>query len=483
MSAISTVRRLSANILLLFGSSIFSAATGFLFAAIAARRLGAELFGQLSAAQILVIALVTVTEFGLTNVITREVARDRGQTAAVAANVIAIKLLLGLAAYLCAVAIAYGAGYAPETRWLTLIYGLVLVPMAVGLGCAAVFGGHEHFGYGTAVTVANATANLVGAGLIVLGVALPTVVAVYVIVVGAAAVFSLIVLRRRYGVRAMLAFDRPLWGRLFRAAWPFAAVALISMVGVSAGPLMLARLAGEAALGYYTVANKLIQVFTMLVSAYNSAVFPVFSRLRASSQANLRLGYRVSMKLAVISGLAVGAGLWVSAEGIIGLLFPGYEPAVPALQALGWYVALMLVATVSLNMLYAEGRQRETVWIALAGTLLTLALNVLLIPRFGVVAVALGLTALTATQVGVSLWLLRRDYPLTLHPLLLQAALAAALVAGVGALLRPAPIVVSLAAQGAAFLLIVTRSGIFDREDIAILKQIPLVARFLPRGV
>lgn len=483
MAATSTVRRLSTNILLLFGSSIFSAATGFLFAAIAARRLGAELFGQLSTAQILVLALVTVTEFGLTNVVTREVARNRGQTEPLAANVIAIKLLLGLAAYLCAAVIAAGAGYAPATRALILINALALVPIAVSMGCAAIFGGHEQFIYGTASTVANAAANLIGAGLILLGSNLQTVVAVYVIAASAAAGFSLIVLRWRYAVHTMLAVDRSLWGRLFRAAWPFAATGLISMVGVSAGPLMLARLSGETALGYYSVANKLIQVFIILVGAYNSAVFPVFSRLKSSSQANLLLGYRVSMKIIVISGLAIGAVVWISADSIITWLFPAYESAVPILQVLGWYTCVTLVATVPLNIMYAEGRQRETALIALVGAMLTLSLNALLIPKFGGVAVALALIAFSATPMVACFWLLRKTYPLAMLPLLLQAALVAALVAGVGALLSSVHIVVSLAAQGLAFLVIVTRSGIFDREDIAILRQIPLVARVLPRQV
>ncbi|MES4792645.1 MAG: flippase, partial [Chloroflexota bacterium] len=84
-----------------------------------------------------------------------------------------------------------------------------------------------------------------------------------------------------------------------------------------------------------------------------------------------------------------------------------YLPAVPVLQIVIWAVPLMFASEFLGYMVVVQGKESRVARAVLLSTSLNVALNILLIPRFGFIAAAIMTVLTEAVLVGQYLWFLR----------------------------------------------------------------------------
>lgn len=160
--------------------------------------------------------------------------------------------------------------------------------------------------------------------------------------------------------------------------------------------LIVGKVLGSEALGYYTLAFRIPQVGIISVFYIVSAVaFPLFSRAREDPR-RLRRGFLRSTRLTTSFGMGMGVGLAVVAPMLVHVLFGRkWEPAIAPLQAIALYASFRSLGNGAGDVYKGIGRPQLSVRLSLVR--LTVLLPILL------VAVRFGINAVSWAQAGVAL--------------------------------------------------------------------------------
>jgi O-antigen/teichoic acid export membrane protein len=246
-------------------------------------------------------------------------------------------------------------------------------------------------------------------------------------------------------------FDAALARAALRFGLPLAASMVLTSLAASGTRAMVDWLGSIEALGLYTAAFVLVQNTLGVVAAgVASAGFSLAVRAVDAGDpaaARRQLEANGTLLLAVLAPAAIGMAL--TAPSIAATLVgPHYVATVAALPP--WMAAGALFAGFRAHYLdhaFQLGRRPlGQIWVTAGGVLVTLTLDVLLIPRLGPIGAAIAVAIGAVTSMIHAGWAGRAAYDL---PLPLRAAwrIAAACIAmGAGVLLVPASLGFQLAA-------------------------------------
>lgn len=178
------------------------------------------------------------------------------------------------------------------------------------------------------------------------------------------------------------ALDREMIRPILSFGVPIAAANLVGIGLQNVATIVLARMAGVSALGYYVLANNVSSWPMSAMSQIVRAVsLPYFSRATNPTDGLTRF-----IALGWALALPAGGLLAVLSVPVISILYgERWLPAAPVLAALGFYGALRVVFDIVTGFLYARGRSRPVFWIQLVWIATLVAALVAVIPRFGLV--------------------------------------------------------------------------------------------------
>jgi O-antigen/teichoic acid export membrane protein len=206
---------------------------------------------------------------------------------------------------------------------------------------------------------------------------------------------------------------RPGWNRetaveLFRIGLPPAMTSLLLLAVVNVDSIVVSRVLGVGALGFYALAfNVANWPWNLLSISIRQVSLPAFSRL-ADDTAGLEKAFAHSLTLA--AGLAVLGGVLIAALAapLVGILYGDrWLPAVTALQWLALLGALRVMLELSYDLLVAVGRAGALVRVQI-GWLAALAVALPVGAHLGGiegVAIAQGAVAM-AIVLPLNVWLL-----------------------------------------------------------------------------
>jgi O-antigen/teichoic acid export membrane protein len=184
---------------------------------------------------------------------------------------------------------------------------------------------------------------------------------------------------------------------------------LIAQLNLRLDFVVLGALAGPAVLGVYAIATKFAELLRLVTMALTYVLYPAYARdgpARAAARAR-RLLPRAGLATAGAAALlAVAAGTVI--EAVYGAAFAS---AVTPARILLAGLALEGVAAVITAYLYGAGRPGRNSWAMAAGLVVTVALDLLLIPRFGAVGAAIASAAAYATVAVALAWMFLRPQP------------------------------------------------------------------------
>lgn len=178
---------------------------------------------------------------------------------------------------------------------------------------------------------------------------------------------------------------------------PVAGSSLLSKLIFNVDYLIVGRMLGAGALGYYTLAFRIPELAIINVFFVLSAVaFPMFSRLRGDKR-SMGTAYLFSVRLYSLYGVSAGVGLAVLAPLAVPLLFgPRWESAVAPLVPLALYAACRSIGVGANEVYKALGRPG----LALSLSLLRIAV---LVPALILGARLDGIVGVAWAQVAASL--------------------------------------------------------------------------------
>lgn len=371
------------NTTVLMGSQAITALSSFVLILFLPRYLGTEEYGRLYLAVSIVMIAQIVMEFGGSFFIAKEIARDRDSAPALIANSIGLRSIFWIISLVLLGAFSFFAGYSLEVKLLIGILAFSKiweVSQKVLMSC---FQGFEVLQYSSTCNIAERV-FLTAVGIITL---LLGGRAVSIAVVMALSTLLSFLISVYFGKRLMTFVRRFQWDRmraLLRLGLPYFLFSIFGVIYYRIDAVMLSFWTPEAVLGWYGVAYRFFDIVMFFPSIFNTAVFPVLSRLWGKENSTLALTTRKSLELMLLVGVPIGLLVFRFSRQIIDLFFnfANYAPSMVLLQifAIGMllvYLDIMLGAA-----LFASDRQRGWSLISFLAIFVNVLLNVFLIPWF-----------------------------------------------------------------------------------------------------
>lgn len=377
------------NIFHLLTSSVLQKAIAFAYFALIARWVGVADTGAYFFALSWTLMFTTVTDMGLTPVLIREAAKDPAHTEFLLNRTLALKLPLTAAAVLAAVVGAWLFRIAPETRTLVALAAAVISLDAISLTFYGVLRAHHVLKYeGLGLIVGQLATMAIGLGSLLLGA--PLAFLVIALIAGSLwnALASAWIVRRRLGLRVRPTWDWESAKTLLRMALPFALAGAFVKLYTNADAVMLTHFKGETAAGLYSVPYKLTFAFQFVPMAFTAAFYPAMSRAYAADRRQLGDLFSHALRALMLVAAPIAAGIAAVAPELVRLVYgEEFAPSILAVQLLILSLLPIFLDFPIGSLLNASDRQMTQTKLMGMATAISVALNLALIPRYGVMGV------------------------------------------------------------------------------------------------
>ncbi len=396
-------QRAAANLGWLLAERAVRFLLGVVVGFLVARFLGPAQLGTLSYCTAVVTLVGGVAALGLDAVVKRDLLQRPDQAADVLASSLVLRLLAGAGclAVLLTLGLAGWLGSGPEPRLLAII-GLTLFSPALlvpDLWLQAHL--RAKFSVG-----AQTAALAVGAALRIWLIERDAPLAAFAWVLVAEALLAGIGLWLLAG-RSGLRFG---WGdaraatmrRLAGEAWPLMFAGLAVVVYMKIDEVMLRALLGPAAVGIYSAASRLTEIWYFLPLALASSLLPALLRARERGEADYRarLQHYYDLNAAIAYALSVPVAL--AAPWIVRLAYgPAFAASGPIVAVHIWSSIFVFLGVARGQWLVNERLSRFYLAATLAGAVVNIGLNFYVIPRWG----GLGAAAATVVSQALASWL------------------------------------------------------------------------------
>jgi O-antigen/teichoic acid export membrane protein len=192
------------------------------------------------------------------------------------------------------------------------------------------------------------------------------------------------------------------FGWLARAAGPAGAATLFGAALARLDAVILSLITGSrVAVGLYGAGYRIFEATMFFSWALALAVLPRLSRLERRS-AGLRRLFELACTAAAAVTVPLGCVLVLFGPTIVTTVYgSSFAGGGTALRILGGATALYGVFAIAAMTVAGQDRERQMLWVAIGAVVVNVALNLILIPPFGLNGAAV---AMTAAQAVATVW-------------------------------------------------------------------------------
>lgn len=384
-------------------------AISFIYFTIIARSIGVEGTGKYFLAIAITMVFQAVTDFGLTSVVIREVAKAKEDAKDWVQNVIGLKLffvpLAAVLTYFTPIVLHYDA----DVIKLVHIATLVMIADAVTATCFGVMRGLQNLKY-ESVGIFIGQLLTLAAGLILIAtdsITLPLLI--LALLVGSVwnMFFSAVQIVRHLGWGA-LAPKLKMSKKVLSMSFAFFLAAIFVKVYSYVDSMILSKVVGDVAVGEYAVAYKLTYAFQFLPLAFVAALYPTMSAQSEDEKALKQTLLSAFWYMALL-GFPIVFGIWSIAPEII-QAFYGEEflNAILPLQVLVFGLIPIFLDFPVGSLLNATNRHYIKTGIMGVTMIINIIINLLLIPKYGTLGASIAALA-SFSFMFVSGWLFAKN--------------------------------------------------------------------------
>ena len=199
-------------------------------------------------------------------------------------------------------------------------------------------------------------------------------------------------------------FDKGDLKKLWNQTWPMGIfMIMFAAYDRMVDSMLIQHYLGSREVAFYGLAYKIYAVLIQPAYFYVNSIFPMMSS-KMKGKKNL---FKVSLGLLAVGILVIISVVTVLAPWMVNLLAGSeYLPAVLALRVLVWGCAFTYFGHLIGFTLIARGGQNEMLKVGAVGLIFNLTLNIILIPRFGILGAAWTTVATEAVDLGMMSWYL-----------------------------------------------------------------------------
>ncbi|MBI2278877.1 MAG: flippase [Candidatus Brennerbacteria bacterium] len=371
----------------------------------AARVLGASEYGVFSYVLGLAGFFTIFADVGITSILTREIAKRPEEGTRYFATIFWMKIVLLILTALAVIFLA--PHFSKIDAAVPLIPFVAILAIADGLRefSNAFFRAKEKMELEALVTAVTNVA-ITAAGFVILSyyTTAGALTASYVVSAAVGALAGMFILRREFA-SIVRSFSPELVRPVLRAAVPIALIALFGALSLNVDLIMLGWWRTASEVGFYSAAQKIVQVLYTVPAIIASSIFPALSRLIGQREEEKeKILVERSLGILFLLAMPIVVGGVVLASPIIALLYgDGYTPSTIVFQALLVTTLFIFPGTFFGNLVFAHNEHKKLAPAVLGVSLINVALNTLLIPLYGIVGAAVA-TIVTQFSYNTFMW-------------------------------------------------------------------------------
>jgi len=472
---VNVIKKVAQNISIIIVGRLLSK-----FASVAAmiylsRYLGSARLGKYSVAYAYLYFFNILTSLGIDSIVVREISKDNSKADKLLGNSITMKLVLSLFTVGVSWVIVAFIDYPSDVSLLIYVASFSLLSSSFQTLYQGIFQVYLDMKYPVLVMVVmNFLLAGLTAWLIVLKAQLISFVVLRLIVgfPGLIALILLWALSHKY-VRPRPQIDLSLWKELLYKSWPIALTSVFTTIYFRIDQIMLFKMVGENAVGYYSAAVRLTEFLNVIPGAFMVSVFPLFSKYFVTSGEKLDKAYKLSFKCMTTIITPIAMGTTILAKPIIEAVY-GHQfyDAFPVLQILIWSQITVSIGAVMTPLIISVDLQKLIPVKTFPLALVNVLLNFILIPRYGIVGAAIASTISYVLGVPLSYSLREnRKFAKAAINSMVKPALAS-IPLGIFVYFSPLPLLLTIFVSVFIYLASIISIGGLNSEDFRYFRQV-----------
>jgi len=399
-----TTQTIAKNTFWLFSGQTFGRLIRIAIIIYAARVLGPASWGAFSYAMSLVAFMIIFSDIGISAIVTRESARRPEISNKYFSTAFFIKLvLLVLGVGILILGAPYITKIEEVKNLLPFIALFLIFDSLRNFGFAISRAKEKMQWEGANELLTNIAIALFGFFLLALSPTSQNLAIAYVLAVGIG--FLLIAWQlKSYFQNLVRNFDLSLVKPLLKMAWPFVFLSSLGAIMINTDMIMIGWLRSAEEVGFYSAAQRPVQLLYVLATVFAVSLFPTFSRLANRENDKFKNTLETSLKVAILLALPIALGGIIIGDQIINLLFGGvYQNSQMPFQILIATVFIIFPSALISNAIFAYNQQRKFIAFSALATTTNIILNFILIPLFGIIGCAYA-TVITQLIANTYLW-------------------------------------------------------------------------------
>jgi polysaccharide transporter, PST family len=374
----------------LFSDRVLRMAASLFVGAWVARYLGTEQFGLLNYAVAWVGLFAPIASLGIENLVVRDLVANPARQG----EILGTTFWLKLCASAVSVILAVGSIYAFQSDE-SLAISLVAILSLAGFFRTAdtidlwfqsqfqskytVIAKNSAFMISSIVKIAmiNLKAPLIAFAWVALG----------EVAGGAIGLWS--IYRQKKGFKGVWRWHLPLAKALFQEGWPLLFSALSIMVYMKIDAIMLKQMVSDRAVGLYSAAVKISEVWYFIPAAITASVSPAIFAAKQLDEALYYQRIKQLMRLLVAIAVIIAIPMTFISQMLVNILFGNdYNGAGLILATHIWSSIFVFIGGASQPWFIAEGLTKMTLYQTLLGAIINVGLNLFLIPKYAGIGAA-----------------------------------------------------------------------------------------------
>lgn len=450
----------------------------FVYFLFIARTLMPEMTGVYFLATSVISLFAVFTDFGINPVVIREIAKRPHDIKKIVKQALGAKIFFTILAVLGVFVATYFLNYDELTTrliWLTILVMLIDTTHLLFFG---VLRGQQRLKFeAIGMFTGQLVTSLFGALSLVFYPSLYFLIVALILGSSINLLISTMNVVKQFGWTVLVpTFNRQRFIVLFKIALPFALAGIFTRVYSTVDTVLVSKFLDTVSVGIYSIAYKFTYAFQFLPLAFVAALYPNLSSLFDNDLKALRNTFNRAMWYMMIIVTPLVFGIWLIADEAVLLAGVEYADAASVLKLLIFGLIPIFLDFPVGSLLNAANRQTTKTAIIGVTMIISVLMNILLVPRIGLIGAATSAIVSFSFMFIAGLFFIKKTIPsfefTHLFLVLFKILLSGLLMLLVGVLLKPTiGWVVLIPASGVVYLLglIVTKS-VSKNEFVAIKK-------------
>lgn len=458
-----------------FGSNIIL----LVIVIVAARKLGVEDYGKYAAVLAFVTLFEPLSDFGMRKYFAKEIARDKSKAQSAFANMVGIRIMLGMVALGTIFVIANVVGYSSEMIILVNILAVAMLLRSFKFGIRAFLQAFDKYSYEAILLIFERLITVLVA-LIVLFLDLGLVI--FVLVFPLVRILDIFITLKVFKMQVVvpgISFDMQAWKEILKCCLPYALILGLGVLYSRIDIVMLSVMRPIQEAGLYSAAYTFIDILDMVPGILAASIFPTLSVLAMSDRISFVNLCQRTVRYLILAALPLMiSGFLIGPELILLVFGSDYHAAAPVLRILLLSLVFSYLSSVGAIYLYSVDLQKQALLGMAIAVTINVILNYLLIPIYGYIGAAIG-TAVAQVTACIfmygSLW--RAHYRFELYRYIVKPFIVGFVAAVIANIFYNDSILLAFVLSIAAYLFLIITFKVIDDVDIRTAKK--LLIKFL----